>query len=691
MTMTTRATASDVEDGDSDDGSLGDLSMENYTIDLAVLARRASGRIGRMDQTGKEAGRQRESEAEEENLADFEDSKPDGRPLDEVGHETDGSDYGGDFLDDYEIDLRRLDDKPSSVVVEDGQEELDEVASEADGPNDFTLNMGAWMRGDRKVVKTGDVPSDLDEQKRGGPSPQLEDGTLGFSVGDQSILEPVGMSTPYTKAERVEHGNARQEVQVDKRPLMARGETELQQDLAAEEVFERISALQAEVEELRETEEKRRSAFNRLSTENELLREAQAKLKTIEDKNAILLKQNADLHAKIQERKPDFATTASPLGSSSHSESHVLDMVTKEIGAARPDLESNDANQTLEAGLKASHSMVRRLREEMAEDEELHNVKIAGLREDLERLRAEVDVNRGQIADLEQDIETHTEIVKHRDDLIGRLTADAQVVRTDFGHAQQEARESRRIAQSIEEENDRLSSQQSRQTEELAAMEIALQSKVRELQTANATIATLQDTLKDADVVEDCKSEVPQDLPHQATLDTLKQEHSSALAALNQKFARQLQLFKRDRDKQAAKHATELATAKKTPSPNTALEIELRSAIRVLSSKLEKANNTTRETRTSLEKTQADLEHAHRIAQANQRENEVTNAEMDARFVASMNAREKEWRKRMALLFRERERMAKALMVGWGRKDVGEGVTPKEDGGQGYRYRFMKR
>lgn len=666
----------DDSEEDSDDGPFGDFSMENYTIDLAVLARRESGRIGRMV-----ADEQNEEEFDGGEGQGLNDANGDGQLEEEEGER----DHEGKvveqcrILEDYEIDLGGLGDKPSSVVVEDRQEEREEVASEADGPEDFTLNMEAWMRENGKAVKAGDVPSDLDEQ-RSGLKHELQDATLDFGHEDESILDPLEISTPFTKNNDVDHVEAQEEAHADKRPLFIRGETELQQNQAAEEVFERISALQAEVEEMRKAEEKRRSAYQRLTQENALLRKDQARLGFLEGDNSKLRKQNADLQAKIQERKLDFAATASAMGSPSPGES---------LEVEQHFIASDEKIQTLEAGLKASHSMVRKLREEMGEDDAIHRVKVEGLKEDLERIHAEIDVKNGQIADFEQDADTQTEIVKHRDQLIARLTTDAQVAHTELERVQQEARESRRIAQSIEEENDRLTTHNRQQTEDMAATEDALQGKVREIQTAHATIAALQDTLQGA-VVYDENVSSPEKVSHEAALDALKQAHSTTVTSLNQKFARQLQLFKQDRDTQASKHAAELAKAKEKPSPNTAMETELRSAIRVLSSKLEKANNAAREGKSELEKTQADLQDARQAIEATKRDNELTNAELDARFTKTMNAREREWRRRVALLFRERATMGKALMAGWGREDVGKGVRG-DDRGQAYRYRFVAR
>ena len=613
-----------MEDESDDDGSLGDFSVENYTIDLAELARRASGKIGVLGQHA-DGGRQGEEGVEDE----------DGREEEqEEGDE-------GDVLSGFEVDLGALGEKPSGVVVEDRVEQRDEVASEADGPEDFTLNMGAWMREAKEFVKEGDVPSDVDEQKKTELRREKIDGAFGIR-DEQSILDPISTSTPAPKLARA--GNDIQ------RPSTARGTTELVQDQAAEEVFQKISALQAEVERMREAEERRRAAYKQLQEENREMKERQG-----------------------------------------HSSNTSKELASLKVEAERERMASEEKIQTLGAGLKASHATVRQLRQEMEEDEQMQNNKIEGLNEDMERLRADLDNKNGQLAEIEQDAETQNEIVAHRDQLIERLTTEAEIIRKELEAAKDEAKESRRISELVQQENDGLMNNQTQEDQEqLIAMKTALQSKARELDAAHGVIASLKEK-PDLDFVEMQEPAAAiSESSHQAALDALKQEHASALSALNQKFAHQLQLFKKDRDAQASKHAAELAKSKDTPPAPTAMETELRSAIRVLSSKLEKAHAATRTARSETETAQAELEQDSRAAEMARKDNELVNQALEARFAEAVEAREREWRRRVAVLFKERETMGKAMMAGWGREEVGVDVKGS-DGGQGYRYRYMKR
>ncbi|CAI7576327.1 unnamed protein product [Penicillium bialowiezense] len=75
---------------------------------------------------------------------------------------------------------------------------------------------------------------------------------------------------------------------------------------------------------------------------------------------------------------------------------------------------------------------------------------------------------------------------------------------------------------------------------------------------------------------------------------------------------------------------------------------------------------------------------------------EETAAAVDQRIALSVDKREREWERRIDLLLKERDRMAKALMMSWGEKEMGRGpgVTDKEnrhsgkESGQAYRYKY---
>ena len=84
---------------------------------------------------------------------------------------------------------------------------------------------------------------------------------------------------------------------------------------------------------------------------------------------------------------------------------------------------------------------------------------------------------------------------------------------------------------------------------------------------------------------------------------------------------------------------------------------------------------------TTLQRTVQDLQTSQTLLSSTQQR--LTDTE------AAAEAREDEWRGRIELLFKEREKMSKALMTAWGRDEMGDGSVNRDmERGQIYRYRY---
>ncbi|KAN0078707.1 hypothetical protein V8E54_005220 [Elaphomyces granulatus] len=74
---------------------------------------------------------------------------------------------------------------------------------------------------------------------------------------------------------------------------------------------------------------------------------------------------------------------------------------------------------------------------------------------------------------------------------------------------------------------------------------------------------------------------------------------------------------------------------------------------------------------------------------------EEATADVDRRIAMSVEKREKEWERRADLLLKERDKLAKALMLAWGEKEVGhikeKGDEASKGPRQGYRYKYVIR
>lgn len=127
---------------------------------------------------------------------------------------------------------------------------------------------------------------------------------------------------------------------------------------------------------------------------------------------------------------------------------------------------------------------------------------------------------------------------------------------------------------------------------------------------------------------------------------------------------------------------------------------ELNKSVRNLQSKYSSALATLQATRLALDETEKALS-AERARKSDnnaggsrkfKQANEKLKQELESEFQATMDEREKEWRRRLAVMFEEREKMEKALLWAWGREELGDGAVKVGEGGelkQGYRYRYV--
>ena len=205
-------------------------------------------------------------------------------------------------LEDYSFDLGKLEES-SNLLITNRKREVEQIDSEDDGPEDFTLNMGKWMRGTGPYQK--------------GNAPTKDVAKVNHEAGDESGFLPLNTSTPTPVRSRkatVEDAaptpvRSREAIVEDTAevesptrlptPKLPRLNTETEQERATEEVFDRISALQAEVERLRVENEERFTANKHLEEENAQMQADNQKLYTrLQDTNSVM----QDLRTENEER-----------------------------------------------------------------------------------------------------------------------------------------------------------------------------------------------------------------------------------------------------------------------------------------------------------------------------------------------------------------------------------------------------
>ncbi len=697
--------------------------MENYTIDLAQLGRKE--KVG--PPVGFEQAFQGNQRTDEHQPRDTEELPDENEQGEAEGDEEE------DLLGDYTIDLGGLGDKPSSMVVGDLEKERDEVDSEDEGPEDFTLNMEKWMRGGEKWKKgQRDITIDEGDEASDDPQDYTQEVRVDQGLPEDSVFEPIGTSTPAPlKNHAIIEEGVQEEAKIQAPPL-SRMNTEMLQDQAAEEVFERISALQAEVERMRVEDEERRLAYQEVEQENEFLRNDRVEeIERHQAEKDSLRRQHSQLrdHWKEQIRLKEQELTASitPNVASLRAkfEPAVQELATVKADAESSRIAADDRIKTLEIQLQAARDEVKEYKEaeasrnaaddriralerqsQAARDEtRQYQNQITSIQETnaatVKTLSLEIETKNNEIA-LERKESIHwgneavslTESIDQKDQELRTLNSELKAIKMELDHAHEQLAETRRIVETVEDENDRLVQQNDRQAQDIADLEERISSQEVNEATAEPIAEKNDDHGVEARNVDEAahRDALERIELHESTLSSLKATHSKELQTLRSAFLKAGEGMQKREARLTNAHNEEIASLNEriatlqkqhiepAKSTDTSMENELRSAIRVLNSKLEKAN-------AALIASEAETEEARQAAEDAQKTNAIVNAELEARFAEAVEDREREWRRRVQLLFREREKMGKALMWGWGREE--EGVKGSMDREQPYRYRFM--
>lgn len=676
--------------------------MENFTIDLAQLGRKSGGAnaIG-SEQWAQDNRNPRETvPVETEGIADGEEA------VEDAGAE--------DLMGDYTIYLDGLGEKPSSIVVGDVEKRRDEVGSDDDGPEDFTVNLEKWMRGAQKW-KTEQTDTAAPEIPEAGQDEQGEVQGAGNeeAFAEESVFEPLGISTPAPLRSHAILENRVEEEPRLQAPPISRMNTEMIQDRAAEEVFERISALQAEVERMRLEDEDRRLAYRAVEQENEaLIRDHETALGVHQARHAALQEDHErlrnehqhireQLRLKEQEPPADHSTKLRSLRAKF--EPAVQELASVKADAEADRIAANTKIKALEEELRSARAESHARQSRIDSIEEENSIRIRALTTELETRSNEVALERKESAHRGNEAAALAESIERKDRELRGMKDEVKAIKMELDHAHDQLAETRRIVEAVEDENDRLVQQNDRQAREMVYLESLVHNREAKSQTPEPSIEKVE-TTDHADI-----NNVPQGIDpevHKAALEKISQQHKSAVSSLKASHAKEIRTLRaallkagqgmQKREARLTKsHASQIDTLnqqlaslqqqqqlQRPQSTQTELENELRHAIRVLSTKLEKANK-------SLEITQAELEDARRAAEDAESTNAMVNAELEARFAETVEAREREWRRRVEVLFREREKMGKALMWGWGREEVGSMAKGERE--QRYRYRFVER
>ena len=620
------------------------------------------------------------------------------------------------------IDLAKLAKKGSGSTMAEAETEIDIMGSENDGPPDFTLNLEKWMRGTEKWQKEAQEDDEkgknFDSHERDGEEEQQsesDDLQADEKIEDVSVDEseflPLSTSTPAPLAsQKTQKSDSRAADNLyPQPPSLPRLNTELRQNRATEEVFDQISALQAEVEKLRLAEEDSSSINAKLKRENAKLRnELESITYELQTVNDTLSKLQEEAKAAEKSREMERK-------SRDDAKSKVASLRTKfeplvqELAIARSTAEAEKRCSDLKiATLEAK--LLTLQEDNVRQQNEQNSVQMAKVAE-IQQMKSQLDICRGEIKAYQETLKSregdHTLAMMNLNRKVEAShdsQSSAAALKKELEHAHEQLAETRRIVDTVEEENDRLANENERQLKEKSEMSALNASKDASIFAARSLIETLKDEI--SRVQGEKKAGVIEEETHMAELDQLRQQHEASMLEAKKSHDQQIKSLKstilragdgmRKREARLEKsHRQEIVTLSQeitalklrlnAPSDaSQAKSTELRAVIRQLCTRLAAANDTITSTRQELKAAQKSLAAALNDKEALRQEHDAVDAEMDKRA----DRREAEWRKKTQELLDERKRMQKMLMRAWGAVEFGE-AKPGEK--QKYRYMYYWR
>ncbi|KAF3396097.1 hypothetical protein F1880_006964 [Penicillium rolfsii] len=284
------------------------------------------------------------------------------------------------------------------------------------------------------------------------------------------------------------------------------------------------------------------------------------------------------------------------------------------------------------------------------------------------------------------------EITKLQQELQEAITSQ-KAAEAEAGRLREQLSETQNLIQTVEKENSRLAARVEELTSNLNKTQHELTRTQEEHAECLETIARLEEQALDEPPspppsppqTRGADHAQPQDAKtaeleanHQAQIRSLQTVHSTAISTLRSSHAesmRKIRTLLTSAEQREAELRTELTT--------------IRASIATQESHLRKSFK-------------SEIRRLEALIAAK----DETAAAVDKRIALSVDRREREWERRVDLLLKERDRMAKALMMYWGEKEMGKGPGPLADGkerrrrdgddadvkqGQAYKYKYAQK
>ncbi|KAI4242507.1 MAG: hypothetical protein LQ352_007221, partial [Teloschistes flavicans] len=458
----------------------------------------------------------------------------------------DGSEFG---MEDYSIDLAQLGEKDSSWTLgKAGERDIERVSSRDEGPEDFTLRLGEWMRGTmpwKKESGSKEEGPQEDGNDIAGHAEALEDFGADDNRNDQDPGpkdqddmdegESFPMRTPASAV-----GFAQQ---IHRRPSApSRLDTETIQDRAAQEVFDQISALQAEVERLQLENRDHLSAQRLVEHVNLQQRKESRVLRTQVDDLRSEAKRLQDSEFKAsqkalrmeQELKRDVSKVGS-LRAKFEPLSRELDTVKLKAEADKQYADSTI--NALKADLKAAKDHAAKSQADLTMTLSARAAEVDAVQAEMQATKTRFEHREGILKEQLEAKDIAIEAIKEKN-----LNAVA-VVSPELEYAQEQLSETRRVVQNVEDENELLVQDNERQAEEITNLQQTLEEeRLRHFSSIDAQVADLQEEIAQMQAQKTADA-IPYS-EHTAGLDQLRQEHTAATEALAAKHKQEMHVLR---------------------------------------------------------------------------------------------------------------------------------------------------
>jgi chromosome segregation ATPase len=433
-----------------------------------------------------------------------------------------------------------------------------------------------------------------------------------------------------------------------------------QLDLAQEQLKKRDATLEDTLVKLRDITATKELQLREKNTEIDGLK-AQIDDNLIEiDRLETELDQANQEYRILEEKVESLETKNRPLEEKNSTLEADLNRAQSQVTAQGNALKAMAAEMPLEAGGRNTYTEILELIKDLDPHSTTRSSGKPSLSRDADSKDHEMEAYRRDLATARAELEEASSIRK--------------ALELDLKRSQEQAAEAQTLFKSIEDENTRLTKQIDDLRTSLDRVQGELNQMKAEHSEALETVSRLQ-TEKN--------TQQPSPPPSPPTPRNIGQTEK-----LEESYRAQLKSLQ-------TAHATAISTLRSSHADSNRKLRDLLAAAEKRESKLKGELQSLLAARATQETQIQSLDAEVRRLQSAIAAKEEAAAALDERIARSVEKREKEWERRVDLLLKERERMAKALMWAWGEKEVGDvKENLGEDGRrvkQAYRYKYAQR